>query len=379
MTDTANCPKCGHPHPADAGDCENCGITFDIYEAEKSRADAEERTRVEAEAQKKAREESLVPCPKCKHLNDPLTADCLKCGIVFIKYYDSMKEDLAEDPDKADELAALESAITRHEAMKVKRRKDLEEETKRKEAEERRRLEELRKERERQEKLRKEKEEKERQERERQEALRREQEEKERQERERQEALKHEQEEKARQAALKREQEEKEQLAALTRELEEKERQERERRDALAREKAEKSQQEALKRESEEKAEMAALQQEVAAKQQSEEELAREEARRMEILSQLVKPKGTLKKLLKTYADQMIGMNYDNPTMVKEVKLASINDDHISVVAEAEGLVYTFPLTAILSIVEGIDGVTTGSTKTPTTFPLIIRVSHRTI
>ena len=407
MADTVNCPKCGNPNPSGADDCDNCGITFDIYATEKARAEAEEQARIESEAQEKARRESLVSCPKCGHPNDPLTADCLKCGIVFTKYYDSMKEDLADDPDKAGELAALEAAIARHEAMKVKRRKDLDAEAKRKEVEERRHLEELRKERERQEELRKEKEKQERKERERQEALKREQEEKERLERERLEKLRKEQEEKerqerARQEAIQREREEKErrereqqealkreqeenarreqaQQEALRREQEEKARREQERQDALKREKEDAARQVALKREAEEKAKQAALQQEEAARQRSEEERAREEAHRMEILSQLVKPKGSLKKLLKTYVDEIIGMNYDNPTVVKEVKLASINDDYISVVAEEEGLVYAFPLTAMLSIIEGVDGVAVGSVKGQATFPLIIRVSHRTI
>lgn len=389
MTDTVNCPKCGHPNPGGAGDCENCGITFDIYTAEKTRAEAEEQARIEAEEQERKRRESLVPCPKCTHLNDPLSDDCLKCGIVFTKYYDSMRDELADDKEKAGELAELEAAIARHEQMKVKRRNDLEEEARRKEAEEKRRIEELRKERERQEIRRKEKEAQERLARERQEKLRKEKEAQERLERERQEAERRKKEaaerlERERQAAERRKKEEAERLererqAAARREEEEKARLEQERLEAQEREKQEKEREAALKQELEEKARQAVMAEEAAAKQQEEEERAKEEARRMEIFNQLVKPKGNLKKLLKPYTDQPIGMNYDNPTVVKEVKLASINDDHISVVSEGDGLVYTFPLTVILSIIEGVDGVTAGPAKNQTTFPLIIRVSHRTI
>ena len=99
----------------------------------------------------------------------------------------------------------------------------------------------------------------------------------------------------------------------------------------------------------------------------------------MEILGKLIKPKGSLKKLLRSYLNQAVGMNYDNPAVIKEVTLASINDDHFSVLAAEDDLIFTFPISTILQIVEGVDGVSTGSPKSQVVFPMVIRVSHRMV
>ena len=346
MAPSAECPKCGHVNPEGAGDCENCGITFDIYsnEQEKAQREKEEAEKAAAKAAEEAKYQ--IPCPKCGHMNVAITDDCLKCGIIFAKGYELAEADLKADPGKADELEALLARKQRHEELKAELLQKQAEEVARKEQEEKERLETLRKERERQEAERKRKEEEERK---RQEKLRKEQEEK-----ERIEAEKRAEEEKKRQEELELEQE------RLKKEQEEKARIEAQK--ALEEEKKRQAEQEQLDKERR--------------KQEAKEQ---EEASRLERINNLLKPKSNIKKLLKPYIGESVGMNYDVPTVIKAVKLLSVNDDYLSVHVEDDETVYSYPLRNVLSIAENIDGVAAAGAKNKATFPMVIKVSHRMV
>lgn len=357
MASSHECPKCGHANPEGARDCENCGITFDIYssEVEKAQREKEEAEKAAAKAAEEAKYQ--VPCPKCQHMNLAVTDDCLKCGIVFSKSYEIAEAELKDDPEKADELAELLAQKQRHEELKAELLKKQAEEAARKEQEEKERLDRLRKERERQEALRKEQEEKERLEAEKREAERKRQEE---EERKRQEKLRQEQEEKEHQEAEKRAEEERKRQTELEKEQEEKER--------IAAQKA-------LEEEKKRQAEQERLDKE----KRKQEEKDQEEALRLEKLNNLLKPKATIKKLLKPYIGETVGMNYDVPTVIKTVKLLSVNDDYLSVHVEDDETVFSYPLRNILSVAENIDGITTGGAKNKATFSMVIKVSHRMV
>ncbi len=363
MASSHECPKCGHANPEGARDCENCGITFDIYssEVEKAQREKEEAEKAAAKAAEEAKYQ--VPCPKCQHMNLAVTDDCLKCGIVFSKSYEIAEAELKDDPEKADELAELLAQKQRHEELKAELLKKQAEEAARKEQEEKERLDRLRKERERQEALRKEQEEKERLEAEKREAERKRQEE---EERKRQEKLRREQEEKEHQEAEKRAEEERKRQAELEKEQErlKKEQEEKER---IAAQKA----LEEKKRQAE--------QERLDKEKRKQEEKDQEEALRLEKLNNLLKPKATIKKLLKPYIGETVGMNYDVPTVIKTVKLLSVNDDYLSVHVEDDETVFSYPLRNILSVAENIDGITTGGAKNKATFSMVIKVSHRMV
>ncbi|MBW2358075.1 MAG: hypothetical protein JRF21_05065, partial [Deltaproteobacteria bacterium] len=127
---------------------------------------------------------------------------------------------------------------------------------------------------------------------------------------------------------------------------------------------------EALKKQKEEEEKAEALR-----KQKEGEE--REDRQKIEqnILKAL-KPKPKIKDLLKKYEGQAIGINYDNPTDIKGASLARVNDDHFSILIADDQLMYSFPLTSIISIIEGVDGVSTGISKNDTTFSVVIKVYH---
>jgi ribosomal protein L40E len=364
MASPNECPKCGHVNPEGAGDCENCGITFDIFstEQEKARLEKEEAERAAAAAAEEAKYN--IQCLKCGHMNSPITDDCIKCGIVFSKSYVTTEQELKDDPEKAAELAELLALKQRHEDLKVELLKKQAEEAARKEQEEKERLEALRKERERQETLRKEQEEKERIEAEKKEAERKKKEE---EEKKRQEKLRKEKEEQDRIEAEKKAAEEKKRQAELEKEQErlKKEQEEKERIEA----------QKALEEEKKHQAEQERLDKE----RREQEAKDKEEALRVEKLNNLLKPKSNIKKLLKPYIGESVGMNYDVPTMIKAVKLLSVNDDYISVHVEDDETVFSYPLRNILSVAENIEGITTGGAKNKATFTMIIKVSHRMV
>jgi hypothetical protein len=104
-----------------------------------------------------------------------------------------------------------------------------------------------------------------------------------------------------------------------------------------------------------------------------------EEARRVEKLNNLLKPKSSIKQLLQPYVGESVGMNYQVPTVIKAVKLLSVNDDYFSVHVEEDETVFSYPLLNILSVTENIEGITTGRAKNTATFSIIIKVSHRMI
>ena len=375
MASPNKCPKCGHVNPEGAGDCEKCGITFDIFSNEQEHARLEKKEAEKAAAVAAEEAKYNIQCLKCGHMNSPITDDCIKCGVVFAKCYESTEQELKDDPDKTQALAELLDLKNRHDELKADLLKEQAEEAARKEQEEKERLEAWRKDRERLETLRKDQEEKERIEAEKKEAERKRKEKKERIEAEKKTA-----EERKRQEQLRKEQEEKERIEAEKRAVEDEKRQAELEKEQiqLKKEQEERARLEAQKAEEEEKKRQA--EQERLKKERREQETKeQEEASIVERLNNLLKPKASIKKLLKPYVGESVGMNYDVPTVVKAVKLLSVNEDYISVHAEDEETVFSYPLRNILSIAENIEGITTGGAKNTATFLMIIKVSHRMV
>ena len=95
------CPKCGFDNPPGSRDCDNCGISFDIYKAEKERAEAARNSLgPEAAAASSKQPDGLTNCPSCGHPTDLSSEDCLKCGIVFTKYFEIQERVQAKNPEK---------------------------------------------------------------------------------------------------------------------------------------------------------------------------------------------------------------------------------------------------------------------------------------
>ena len=78
--------------------------------------------------------------------------------------------------------------------------------------------------------------------------------------------------------------------------------------------------------------------------------------------------------LLKKYEGQAIGINYDNSADIKEAELVEANDEFISVFVKDQKLNYSHPLKTILTIIEGQDGVATGTSEQKARFKAVVKV-----
>ena len=182
-------------------------------------------------------------------------------------------------------------------------------------------------------------------------------------EEERAEALRKQKEEEERAEALRKQKEEEERAEALRKQKEDEERAE-----ALRKQKEEEERAEALRKQKEEE------KAEALRKQKEEEE--RELQKRIEDITNVLKPKPKIKDLLKKYEGQTIGINYDSPTEIKGANLVKVGDDLFSILILDDELMKSYPLKNIMSIIEGVNGVSAGNMEEKSPFSIIIQVYH---
>lgn len=102
----------------------------------------------------------------------------------------------------------------------------------------------------------------------------------------------------------------------------------------------------------------------------------RDAEKRMAAILKTVVPKPTMKELLKKYEGEPVGINFDDPAEIKGARLAKVNEDHFSIIVPENELVHSYPYSDILSIVEGADGVPIDTSDETPTYPVVIRVMH---
>ena len=78
--------------------------------------------------------------------------------------------------------------------------------------------------------------------------------------------------------------------------------------------------------------------------------------------------------LLKKYANQAIGINYDNSADIKAAELVEVNDEFFSVSVKHDTLLYSYPLNTILAVIEGKDGVGPADPEKRERFNAVIKV-----
>ena len=314
---TIECPKCGHENPFPSEECTECGSSFILFPEIRALLEKEKQSNGEVEEsipKTDDQQENILICPKCGQENDSLSVDCSKCGIIFLKYYEIQARDETDEVKKLELLEKLKEEEEKTEAL----RKQIEEEEKA-------------------------------------EALRRQKEEE-----EKAEALRKQIEEEEKAEALRKQKEEEEEAEALRKQKEEEEEAE-----ALRKEEEEKA--EALRKEEEEKAEALRKQ-----KEEEEEELQK----RVENITNVLKPKPKIKDLLKKYEGQTIGINYDSPTEIKGANLVKVGDDIFSILIMDDELMKSYPLRNIMSVIEGVNGVSAGNMEEGSPFSIVIQVYH---
>jgi len=152
-------------------------------------------------------------------------------------------------------------------------------------------------------------------------------------------------------------------------ELLEKKEEEEKKAEALRKQEEEEERVEALRKQKEEEERAEALR-----KQKEEEE--RELQKRIEDITNVLKPKPKIKDLLKKYEGQTIGINYDSPTEIKGANLVKVGDDLFSILILDDELMKSYPLKNIMSIIEGVNGVSAGNMEEKSPFSIIIQVYH---
>jgi len=184
---------------------------------------------------------------------------------------------------------------------------------------------------------------------------------KKKEEEERAEALRKQKEEEERAEALRRQKEEEERAEALRRQKEEEEKAE-----ALRRQKEEEEKAEALRKQKEEEERAEAL------RRQKEEEEKKALQKKIEDITNVLKPKAKIKDLLKKYEGQTVGINHDSPTEIKGADLIKVGDDLFSILLADEKLIKSYPLRTIISIIEGVNGVSNANIpKNPAIYAVI--------
>ena len=137
----------------------------------------------------------------------------------------------------------------------------------------------------------------------------------------------------------------------------------------MRKQKEEEEKAEALRKQKEEEEKAEALR-----KQKEEEE--KELQKRVEDITKELKPKPNIKELLKKYEGQTIGINYDSPTEIKGAILVKVGDDLFSIVIIDEKLMKSYPLRNIMSVIECVNGVSSGNMEEKSLFSIVIQVYH---
>jgi DNA-directed RNA polymerase subunit RPC12/RpoP len=355
------CPKCGHENLFPEEECANCGSSFALFPElrplfvkEKQGADEVTDPAFETDDQ----QEKPFICPKCGHETDPLSVECSKCGVIFLKYYEIQARDATDEEKKAELLMKKKEEEKKTEALERQKEKKERAEALKRQKEEKAKAEALRKQKEEEAKaeaLRKQKEEEAKAE-----ALR-----KQKEEEEKAEALRKQKEEEEKAEALRKQKEEEEKAKALMKQKEEEAKAE-----ALRKQKAEEAKAEALRKQKEEEEKAEAL------IKQKEEEEKRELQKKVEDITKQLKPKSKIREILKKYEGQDIGINYDSPTEIKGANLVKVGDDLFSIVIIGDRLMKSYPFGSIISVIEDMNGVSSGDKEEKSTFSIIIQVYH---
>jgi ribosomal protein L40E len=375
------CPKCGYENETSAIECDKCGVTLSLV-LKKSIKNGVNKPDDHPAAAQAAGSPNLSVCPKCGQDVLPSAAECIKCGIIFSKYFE-VRERLQKEEQEKVEAAAIKLEQEKQEAEEIRKAEALKKEAEKKEKEEQKKAEALKKQQDK----------KEREEKEKAETLKKQQEEKNEEEQEKAEAVAKEKRtveqlkkeiaslksdaaalkmdtetlKKAEQEALIKNETSQKQIESLNRET-----------DALRLET------ESLKKEKDALEEADIKRKEAQeAERKAEEEIAEElrkeredKKKRTETILKTLLPKPNFEELLKKYEGEAIGINFDDPAEIKRAQLAKVNADHFSVLVMENELLYSYPFGSILSIVEAVDGVPVDVSGETANYPIVIRVLH---
>ncbi len=82
-----------------------------------------------------------------------------------------------------------------------------------------------------------------------------------------------------------------------------------------------------------------------------------------------------MKKVLSANLNQEIGINYDNPVVIKPAKLVSVDHCFFSIIVP-NGNIYIFPYSSIAHVIKNKNGIGLRKFFSKKKFPLIVKVIH---
>jgi ribosomal protein L40E len=94
------CPKCRHENEASAIECDKCGVTLSLV-LKNSIINGVPKPDIPPAASQEAMSPNISICPKCGHDVLPSAAECIKCGIIFSKYFEFQERLQKEEQEKA--------------------------------------------------------------------------------------------------------------------------------------------------------------------------------------------------------------------------------------------------------------------------------------
>ncbi|MEN8246608.1 MAG: zinc ribbon domain-containing protein [Thermodesulfobacteriota bacterium] len=374
------CPKCGHDNDSSSEECDNCGVTLSLVLGDTKKAKPRPKP---PPPPPDPDPQNMKKCPKCGTDVVESSTECIKCGIIFAKYFEVKERVLREtltDLDRsvieetsdgevnqevASEKEKVQAELEKAEAEKEKPEEkeppppaEKPAETKPEEAADKADLQRIAQLEKKAETLRLQTA-----------ALK-----KEKQEYEKTEIIKKGELELERQDVLQKAQEAQTKLAALEGETQALKKET----EALKKEKEDLEAEAARRKEQDEKE--AEFHRQTEAEEQAQADALEKERqdakKRTETILKTVQPKPTMKELLKKYEGEAVGINFDDPAEIKSARLAKVNEDHFSIMVPENELVHSYPYNYIVSIVEGVEGVPIDAPGETPTFPVVIRMYH---
>ena len=100
------CPKCGHDNDSSSEECDNCGVTLSLVLGDIQK----NKPQPEPETPQIPYPDNLQECPKCGSAVAESATECIKCGIIFSKYFKVQDRILRETLDGLERSALKETS-----------------------------------------------------------------------------------------------------------------------------------------------------------------------------------------------------------------------------------------------------------------------------
>ena len=95
------CPKCGYDNDGSATECDKCGVTLSLV-LKKSLKNGKKMPKSPPAKAPKTEPQDLTTCPKCGHDVLQSSEECIKCGIIFSKFFKVQDRRQKEAQEKAE-------------------------------------------------------------------------------------------------------------------------------------------------------------------------------------------------------------------------------------------------------------------------------------